>query len=89
MPDFPFDGSISQAILQSKKDVAEFTMMNKKGQNINLVVEGAEFLNLILAVNMRILEYIQEKTQSLENFNEEDVIMNLFNKFHRITKQLE
>jgi len=87
---FLFQGSIQAAIDHSKKKKVYMTYMSKtSGENFSIVIEPSEFKNLINAVNMKLLEYVNEKQNSLQNFEEETIILNLLNKFHKIAKQLE
>ncbi|MCF2141628.1 MAG: hypothetical protein K9W44_16365 [Candidatus Lokiarchaeota archaeon] len=88
MPDFSFLGSLSQVIDLSKKEIIDFTR-DLNGANYTLVINGSEFKNVIMGVTLKLLDYVNEKMESLGNTLEDTCLMNIFNKFHGIAKRLE
>lgn len=92
--DFPYPLSIEDVIIRSKEtnDFCELTNYvdtpKYKGQ-INLLINISEFLKIIMELNLKLSDYIQEKAISMSNISEETPLMNIFNKFHEVAKHLE
>lgn len=57
--------------------------------SVDFQIEPSEFKNILNVVIMKLLDYIYEKSNSIENIAENTLLFNLFNKFHQITKRLE
>ncbi len=92
--DFPFPLNIEDVILRSreKEGVCELTHYvdepQFKGQ-VNLIVNVSEFKRIIIDVNLKLSDYIQDKLISIKKVPLETPLMKLFNKFHGVAKNLE
>jgi len=92
--DFPFPLNIEDVILRSreKKGVCELTQYvdepQFKGQ-VNLMINVSEFQRIIMEVNIKLSDYIQDKLLSINKIPLETPLMKIFNKFHSVAKNLE
>ena len=86
--DHPYNAPINEVIKRSKEDELKQTLLIDEKQ-IPILIRGMDLQNIITEINLKLTDYIHGKVEEISKRPYETSIMKIFNRFHRVAKQLE
>lgn len=85
---YAYNEPIEDAISKSKEDTIELVFFSE-GKQANIKIRGSDLKKIIMEVNLRLSDYIQEKSEIITKHPYETSLMKIFNRFHLAAKTLE
>lgn len=83
------DSSIETVIDRSKCERNKIKFYLKDKGSIPAIIRGQDMKKIIMEVNLKLSDYIQEKLTNFKEVPLETPLMKIFNKFHIVAKNLE
>ncbi len=83
-----YNAPINEVIKRSKEDEIKQTLLIDEKQ-IPIIIRGMDLQNIITEINLKLTDYIHGKVEEISKRPYETSIMKIFNRFHRVAKQLE
>ena len=87
--EYGYDSSIETIIDKSKEDRNKLVYYLKKSGSIPIIIRGQDMKKIIMGVNLKLSDYIQDKLTSIKKIPLETPLMKIFNNFHLVTESLE
>jgi len=86
--DHPYDAPINDIVKRSMEDEIRLTLLSEEKQ-IPILIRGMDLQNIITNINLKLNDYIHGKVEEISKRPYETPLMKIFNRFHRVAKQLE
>ena len=87
---FAYTANIEEIVLNSKQDnVKLVSFIEEIKAEARIIISRSALIGIIMEVNLKLLDYIHEKSKIISQIPYENPLMKIFNKFHLIAKQLE
>ena len=86
--DHTYNAPINDVLKRSKEDEIKLTLLIEEEQ-IPILIRGMDLQNIITEINLKLTDYIHEKVEEISKRPYETPLMKIFNRFHRVAKQLE
>ena len=81
--------SIETIIDKSKEDRNKLAFYLKNSGSIPIIIQGQDMKKIIMEVNLKLSDYIQDKLNYIKKVPLETPLMKIFNNFHLVAKSLE
>ncbi len=85
---YRYTENIEEVIKKSEEDVVHYTVF-VKDLKANIIIKGPDLKTILMEVNLKLSDYIQEKSELISKLPYETPLMKIFNKFHIIAEQLK
>ena len=85
---FPYRESIAEVVTRSEEETIKL-IWAQEGKQVNFMILGSDLKNIITKINLKLTDYIHEKVENISKRPYDTPIMKIFNRFHRVAKQLE
>lgn len=85
---FAYSEPIEDIISKSKDDTTDLIFFHD-GNQANIKIKGSDLQKVIMEVNLKLSDYIQEKSEIITKAPYETPLMKIFNRFHLAAKTLE
>lgn len=79
---------IEDIIKRSKEDTIDLIYFHN-GNQANIKIRGSDLKKIIMEVNLKLSDYIQEKSEIITKVPYETPLMKIFNRFHLAAKTVE
>lgn len=87
--EYGYYSSIETIIDKSKEERNKLYFYLKKSGSIPIIIRGQDMKKIIMEVNLLLSDYIQDKLSNIKKIPLETPLMNIFNNFHLVAKNLE
>ncbi len=87
--DLPYNAPIHDIVKKAtEENDIELTLLID-GNQIPILIRSMDLGNIITEVNLKLTDYVHQKVEEISKRPHETPLMKIFNKFHRVAKQLE
>lgn len=87
--EYAYYSGIETIIDKSKEGRNKLNFYLKNSGSIPIIIRGQDMKKIIMEVNLKLSDYIQDKLTNIKKIPLETPLMKIFNNFHRVTKSLE
>jgi len=85
---YPYREPIAEVVKKSEEETIKLVWV-QNGKQANFQILGSDLKNIITKLSLELTDYIHEKAEVISKRPYETPIMKIFNRFHRVAKQIE